>query len=54
MTGEQRADVGIRPYDTFDDVHRGQKNFVLFCGFYAFLQVKGRFWHASTAVPKLT
>jgi hypothetical protein len=22
----------------------GQKNFVFFCGFYAFLQVKGRFY----------
>ena len=33
---------------------RGQKNFVFFCGFYAFLQVKGRFLHTSPAIPKLT
>jgi hypothetical protein len=33
---------------------RGQKNFVFFCGIYAFLQVKGRFLHSSTSIPKLT
>ena len=33
---------------------KGQKNFVFFCDFYAFLQVKGRFLHFVTAVPKLT
>ena len=32
----------------------GQKNFVFFCGFYAFLQVKGRFLHLSTTVLNLT
>ena len=29
---------------------RGQKNLVCFYGFYALLQVKGRFLHLSTAV----
>ena len=33
---------------------RGQKNFVFFCGFYAFLQVKGRFLHTSSAILNLT
>ena len=33
---------------------RGQKNFVFFCGFYAFLQVKGRFLHTSTVILNLT
>ena len=32
----------------------GQKNFVFFCGFYAYFGVKGRFLHSSSAVPKLT
>jgi hypothetical protein len=32
----------------------GQNNFLFFCGFYAFLQVKGRFLHSSTSIPKLT
>ena len=29
---------------------KGQKNFVFFCGFYAYFRVKGRFLHTSTAV----
>jgi len=33
---------------------RGQKNFVFFCGFYAFFWVKGRFLQTLTAVLKLT
>ena len=33
---------------------RGQKNFVFFCGFYAFLQVNGGFLHIATDVLKLT
>jgi len=32
---------------------RGQKNFVFFCGFYAFLQVKGRFFKPLTAILKI-
>ena len=32
----------------------GQKNFVFFCRFYAFLQAKGRLWHTSSAIPQLT
>ena len=32
----------------------GQKNFVFFCGFYSYLQVKGRFLHTSPTILKLT
>ena len=33
---------------------KGQKNFVFFCDFYAFLPVKGRFLHTLTAALNLT
>ena len=33
---------------------KGQKNFMFFCGFYAFLQAKGRFLQTLTAVLNLT
>jgi len=36
------------------DVKQGTKEFCFFCGFYAFLQVKGRFLHLSTTVLNLT
>ena len=32
----------------------GQKNFVFFCGFYALLQVKGRFSLTANAILNLT
>ena len=33
---------------------KGQRIFVFFCGFYAFLRVKSGLWHTSTAVLNLT
>ena len=33
---------------------KGQKYFAFFCGFYAFLRVKCKFWNTVTAIPKLT
>ena len=41
----KRHDTQVVPYGAIPILRRG------FC---AFLQVKGRFWHTSSAIPKLT